>query len=170
MQDLLSVSIDRIRNISAGCIKYEKDTEGLRTFKDASVGYLDFLREQGTLTPTVEGWCAYIGISRTTLMKYEQRSEEWSDFIGYYKNILMAAKTELATKGKLPPIIYVFDATNNGSHYFNTSEFKISQKMPEVEPLTMKESPESIASRYRALLADSTEIDKDTETAESVHI
>ena len=171
LHDLLVMASDTLRR--SGTAKYTDDIAGLESFKTRSIACLDYLREQndngGSLTPTVEGWCAYAGISRVTLMHYEQRSERWSEFIGYFKNVLMACKLELASRGKMPPIVFVFDATNNGQRYYNTSEFKLSQTMPEVNTLTMKESPESIASRYRALLADA-ESKQDVETAENTLI
>lgn len=139
---------------------YSNDDAGLSEFKRQSIDFLEFLREQnnngGSLTPTVESWCTYLGISRVTLMNYEhKRSESWREYISYMKNVLMACKTELASKGKIPPIVYVFDATNNGSQYYNTSEFKLT-KTPDAEVIERAtvESPESIAQRYRARLAD----------------
>ena len=158
LNDLLQMATDTLKR--SGTCKYENDEAGLQRFKSRTLDFLEFLRVQnnggGSLTPTVESWCVYLGISRVTLMRYEhKRSEGWKEFISYAKNILMACKTELASKGKIPPIVYVFDATNNGSQYYNTSEFKLT-KTPDAEVIERAtvESPESIAERYRARLAD----------------
>lgn len=161
LNDLLQMATETLRK--SGTCKYEPDDAGLQRFKDKSIEYLDFLREQnnngGSLTPTVESWCAYLGISRVTLMHYEHRSEDWRTFIAYMKNVLMACKTELASKGKMPPIVFVFDATNNGAEYFNTSEFKLRKAPDTIEDRPMIESADVIAEKYRARLADLQEND-----------
>ena len=158
LNDLLQMATDTLKR--SGTCKYENDEAGLQRFKSRTLDFLEFLRVQnnggGSLTPTVESWCTYLGISRVTLMNYEhKRSESWKEYIGYIKNVLMACKVELSAKGKLPPLIFIFDATNNGAQYYNTSEFKLT-KTPDAEVIerATAESPESIAERYRARLAD----------------
>lgn len=160
LNDLLQMATDTLKR--SGTCRFENDEAGLQRFKSRTIDFLEFLREQnnngGSLTPTVESWCVYLGISRVTLMHYEhKRSEGWKEFISYVKNILMACKTELASKGKLPPIVFIFDATNNGAQYYNTSEFRLSKVPDDVEERATVESPESIAQRYRSRLADLSE-------------
>jgi len=156
LHDLLGMGVDTLRQY--GTAKYANDDSGFQAFRTRSIAYLDFVKSSndngGSITPTVESWCAFCGISRVTLMKYESRSEQWSEFIGYFKNLLMACKLELASKGKMPHVIYIFDATNNGANYFNTSEFKITTAPEQHKEMPKYEDASAIAEKYRARLTD----------------
>jgi len=75
--------------------------------------------------PDVESWCVYLGITRTTLMTYTRRPGEWADMIENFKNSICACKKQCAFAGKIPPLVTIFDLTNN-HHYLNTSTFTAS--------------------------------------------
>ena len=64
-------------------------------------------------------------MTRRTILTYEkQRGENWRNFIEQVKNAIAACKKELAFHQQIPPVVAMFDLTNNHS-YVNTSEFKI---------------------------------------------
>lgn len=117
--------------------KYPNTAEGLAEFKQKSLSYLkSVMREceesdnlQDTPFPNVESWCAYLNITRMTLSNYSQRGEEWQDVIKQVKTVIVSVKSQLADHGKIPPMTWVFDATNNFG-YFNTSEYKIVEETP----------------------------------------
>ena len=77
------------------------------------------------LVPDVEALCTFLEITRNTLLTYEKRrGGSWQDFIKQTKNAIAACKKELAFHQQIPPVVAMFDLTNNHS-YVNTSEFKI---------------------------------------------
>ena len=117
--------------------KYTNTPEGLEEFKRKSVAYLKSVMMeceksedlQNTPFPNVESWCAYLNITRTTLSNYAQRGEEWKDAIKEVKTVIVSVKSQLADHGKIPPMTWVFDATNNFD-YYNTSEYKLVDETP----------------------------------------
>lgn len=175
LESLLTLAVQSARG--NGVCKYPHTPEGLALFREKSIRFLEYVRDQNRiaddegkrrLVPSIEAWACYCGISRQTILEYQkQRSQDWKDFVVWMKNAIQGCKSQLAICGKVPPAIFIFDSVNN-SGYANTDTIRI-QPIAEHESLPMVESPESIASRYRALLADS-EKDKTAETAESVHI
>lgn len=176
LESLLTLAVQSARG--NGICKYPNTPEGLALFKEKSIRFLEYVRAQNRiaddenktrLIPSVEAWGTYCGISRQTILEYQkQRSQDWKDFVIWMKNTIQGCKSQLATLGRVPPIIYIFDSVNN-SGYQNTSSITV-QPIPEKEQLSISESPESIAQRYRAALADNTAIDKDKETAENTLI
>jgi len=177
LESLLTLAVQSARG--NGVCKYPHTPEGLALFKEKSIRFLEYVRDQNRiaddegkrrLVTSIEAWACYCGISRQTILEYQkQRSQDWKDFVVWMKNAIQGCKSQLAICGKVPPAIFIFDSVNN-SGYANTDTIRI-QPIAEHESLPMVESPESIASRYRSLLADGkAEIDKDAETAESVHI
>ena len=84
------------------------------------------------LIPDIENWCVFLGITRQTLFNYERRGPEWYDCIQYYKNAISSVKKQLALNYKIPPMVYVFDATNNHG-YVNSNEFKLTAQTEYVE-------------------------------------
>lgn len=141
--------------------KYPNTPEGLEEFKQKSIAYLrSVMLEcedtdlQNTPYPNVESWCAYLNISRMTLHNYSARSEAWADAIREVKTVIVSAKSQLADHGKIPPMTWVFDATNN-FEYFNTSEYKLVEETPkEQRALTAAELPKlgNFAKENRELL------------------
>ena len=175
LESLLTLAVQSARG--NGVCKYPHTPEGLALFKEKSIRFLEYVRDQNRiaddegkrrLVPSIEAWACYCGISRQTILEYQkQRSQDWKDFVVWMKNAIQGCKSQLAICGKVPPAIFIFDSVNN-SGYANTDTIRI-QPIAEHESLPMVESPESIASRYRSLLADS-ESKQDIETAENVHI
>lgn len=178
ISDLLTLAVATARQ--HGVVRYENSARGLEAFRERVLQYFDYIREQNEtadaedtkrLIPSIESLSMFLGISRQTLLTYEKtRSEDWQAFISWTKNCVQAIRGELADRGAIPAIPFIFTTVNSNAHYYNTSEVKIRPIEDEQKVLATTESPQAISARYRAALVDSTEIDKDIETAESVHI
>lgn len=129
--------------------KFPNTAAGLEEFKSRSIAYLksvmleceDSADLQNTPYPNVESWCAFLNITRMTLSNYAARGEEWRDAIKQVKTVIVSVKSQLADHGKIPPMTWVFDATNN-FEYFNTSEYKLVEETPkEQRALSAAELP-----------------------------
>lgn len=148
--DLNSVLDMSIRSIKLGRpAKFEDSEQGLQDFKEASIAYLEFVREtnnnpnnENHLIPDVESWATYIGTTRMTICTYEKtRGQEWTDFIALVKGSITACKKQLAFRQKIPTVLALFDLTNN-SGYVNSSEFKLMPETPnEHKALSASELP-----------------------------
>ena len=110
------------------------------------------------LIPSIESWSVFMGLSRMTILTYEkQRGDDWKDAIAYIKGAIQACRSQLCDRGKIPVIAHIFSAVNSLSGYANTSEIKVTA-IPEMEEKHIStETPETIAERYRARLADLSE-------------
>lgn len=120
---------------------YSDTEQGLEEFKQTTIDYFQYVKDTNAnpdiekmLVPDIEALCTFLGITRATLLTYEkQRGSSWQDFIKQTKNAIAACKKELAFHQQIPPVIAMFDLTNNHS-YVNSSEFRIepiSDKAPE---------------------------------------
>ncbi len=156
-------------------VLYPNSSDGLQAFKSRTQEYFKFLYDQNKtaddlgerrLLPSVESWALYLRVSRVMILQYEKRGGEWSTFIQWCKNAIIAVKMQLAENHKLQPLLFLFDCMNNGTAYRNTNQIEVVGLSDERQQ--KNESPEVISARYRSLLADSTAIDKDIEKAESV--
>ncbi len=128
---------------------FPRTPEGLDAFKRESYAYLQYVQEVNSsaqeggrlhLIPDIESWSAYMGITRETIRRYEAtRGEEWAQVIQQIKGIITACKKQLALQGRLPPVLAIFDLTNN-SGYVNSSEFRLSpQTQPEARQISAEE-------------------------------
>lgn len=142
--------------LNAGIAAYHKgfaiypDTaEGLAAFRRDSESYLTHCRDQNEsaaqghaspVVPDVESWASYLGTTRRTITRYEKgRDEEWKQAISAVKEIITACKKQLAFTGKMPPVLAIFDLTNN-SGYVNASEFRLTaDAAPEAKQITAEE-------------------------------
>jgi len=113
------------------CI-YENSKAGLEQFIQKTIDFFEYVNGinqnadmERKLIPDIENWAVYLGITRNTLLNYEQRGVDWRDCIQFYKNAISAIKKQLALTYKIPPVVYVFDATNNHG-YVNSNEFKLT--------------------------------------------
>lgn len=133
---------------------FPRTPEGLEGFKRESYAYLQYVQEVNSsvqeggrlhLIPDVESWAAYMGITRETIRRYEAtRGEEWSQAIQQIKGIITACKKQLALQGRLPPVLAIFDLTNN-SGYVNSSEFRL-------KPQTQLEAKQISAEEWERVL------------------
>lgn len=118
---------------------YTNDTNGLERFIETTIDYFKYVNRinqnpdmERKLIPDIENWAVYLGITRATLFNYEQRGGRWRECIQYYKNAIASVKKQLALTYKIPPMIYVFDATNNHG-YVNSNEFKLTTQTEFIE-------------------------------------
>ena len=127
----LTLILDSLHRYGGMPFKYPPTQEGLQLFVKRSEEFFDYVHRlnarediEKKLIPDVECLTVYLGISRKTLFEYEARGGAWADTISYVKNIINTSKKQLAMNFKIPPMLYMFDATNN-HNYVNTSEFKL---------------------------------------------
>lgn len=124
--------------------KYTDDEEGYNRFVKESQKYLEYVKQvnnNGTekkLIIDIESWCVSLGITRETLRKYSNRSEEWKEFIDLFKEVILSGKKQLAMTYKIPPMVYMFDVTNNHG-YHNTSEFHLQAETVEPKQMATRE-------------------------------
>ena len=132
LQALVNLSIQCLKK---GGAKYPNDHTGLELLKQGIIGYFQFIRdtnerlEDKPVYPDVEGLCLFLRINRQTLLNYEARGGEWAEVIGNAKTNIAAIKKQLGSKFKIPPILQIFDLTNNAG-YVNSTEFKLQQETP----------------------------------------
>lgn len=132
MTAILTLTIDKsVEHLGRPC-KYPGTTQGLEDFIQNTIDFFEYVNGinankdlQRKLIPDIENWCVFLGITRTTLFAYEQRGGEWKECIQYYKGAIASVKKQLALNFKIPPMVYVFDATNNHG-YVNSNEFKLT--------------------------------------------
>lgn len=123
--------------VKHGTFKYEPTDEGLQMFKERTEQYFDFIsranigNEKG-ICADIESWCTSLGITRATLSNYHGRSGAWAEYIDYVRECILAMKKQFAFAGKIPPVTFVFDATNNHG-YYNTSSFDRERLQPKNE-------------------------------------
>lgn len=136
--DLNAVLDVSIKSIKLGRPpKFEDSAAGLQDFKEASIAYLEFVREnnnnpdnENKIIPDIENWATFMGTTRKTICEYERwRGENWQEFIGLMKGCIVSCKKQLAFRQKIPTVLAIFDLTNNAG-YVNASEFRL---LPETD-------------------------------------
>lgn len=128
--------------------KYPETEQGFADFKENVIGYFNFIKENNEpgnndrkIIPDIEGLCAFLGITRITLNKYENdRIGEWREFIRQAKQGITACKKQLIFNSQIPPVVGIFDLTNN-SGYINSSEFKLQPLPADDKPLKAADLP-----------------------------
>lgn len=146
MDDLTTILDMGIQALKVGnTAKYPETKEGLEELKAKTIGYFEYINEANSrndvaqrVYPDIEGLCIYLRISRKTLLQYERdRGTEWKETIGQIKNVISACKKQLASSFKIPPILQIFDATNNFG-YVNSNEFKlVAEPKPQNDRMTI---------------------------------
>lgn len=120
---------------------YPMTEAGLQRFKDDTISYFQHVQEvnqnsdlEKKLIPDIESWAVFCGVTRQTIYGYEQRGGQWTDFIKLTKEAILSAKKQLAMTFRIPPIIAIFDLTNN-HNYINTNKIELvaDEKTAEVE-------------------------------------
>lgn len=137
-----------IKAFKQGIVAYEDSEIGLKRFRKDSENYLEYVKavnESATLNgvsgtiPDIESWAAHLGITRMTINRYERRGSDWAETIASIKCIITACKKQLALAGKMPPVLAIFDLTNN-SGYVNANEFRLVSETPqEPKQITVEE-------------------------------
>lgn len=132
LQALVSMGIVSMKGNTG---KYPNSPEGLEALKQDIIGYFEYINatnanmEKQNVYPDIEGLAMYLRITRKTLSLYERRGGEWADLIGRAKTVITAVKRQLADTFRIPPILHIFDLTNNAG-YVNSSEFRLSPEAP----------------------------------------
>ena len=133
---LTKLAVSSLKEHGGHIAKYPNTPQGLEQFIKKSTDFFEYCNEinaslepQQRLIPDIESWCCFMGITRTTLMKYAKRNQQWSEAIEMIKTAIMSAKKQLAMRGKIPQMIAIFDWTNNFG-YLNTSEFRLVADEP----------------------------------------
>lgn len=130
---VINIGLQALENIKhTGGIPptYARDESGLQAFANKVVEYFDKINEinskleQQKVYPDVESLCLFLGITRRQLGMYADRDDRWRYVIETAKQAVTAAKKQLASSYKIPPVFAIFDLTNN-SGYLNSSEFKL---------------------------------------------
>ena len=156
ISELLQMQIKALKS-GGGIVKYADDPGGLDAFIQKSVRFLEYVNDYNgnaeqenkpIIVPSVEAWASFLCISRVSLLNYEKRGGNWKTFIETFRNGLQAVKLQMASRGKMPPLIYIFDATNNGTHYANTSEFKLSDTESEKREVISNLDRDALAKKY----------------------
>ena len=136
LQAVTKLAVSSLKRNKGRLAKYENSDEGLKLFMQKSCDFFEYvneinndLDEQKRLIPDIEGLCLHLGIVRDTLSEYSRRNEEWRNAIASVKQAISFAKKQLAFRGKIPPLIALFDLTNNHG-YVSTSEFHLVAEQP----------------------------------------
>lgn len=129
---ILDLAVVSMRKHGGHPSNYPNDRMGLDAFTERCSQYFEYVQKvnaneglERKLIPDVENMAVFLGITRQTLNAYERRGGQWAECIGYYKNVIVALKKQLALNFKIPPVLAVFDLCNNHG-YSNTSEFKVT--------------------------------------------
>lgn len=133
---ILNMTIKSIEARGGRPAEYANSAQGLEEFRQTTLDFFAYVNEvnanpeiERKLIPDIESWATFLGVTRNTILSYEQRSLEWKSTIQTFKNAIAAAKKQLAMTYKIPPMVYVFDATNNHG-YVNSNEFKLIPEQP----------------------------------------
>lgn len=127
-----------------GGIRYE-------TAEDLEKGimeYWDYLIQANenkiNLIPDVEGLCAFLGITRTTMNQWENNDVRgMRATIEQAKNDIAACKKQIGLQGKIPPIIMAMDFNNNHG-YTQRQEVVVTPN----NPLGDAKSNEELLAKY----------------------
>lgn len=120
----------------------------IESFVDAVNDYITYINDTFNntgveLIPDVEGFCAFIGIDRGTLIEWEtSRPPEFSHTIKALKTQIAAYKKQLAMRGKIPPVVFAIDMNNNhGYVQQQTIDIRATnkaQELPSAEDIVKK--------------------------------
>lgn len=142
---ILDMIIDASERRKGRPFVYPNTPQGLEQFANDTKNYFEYVNNVNSnpnlkqkLIPDIENWAVYLGITRQTILSYEQRGGAWSDCISFFKNAIGALKKQLALNYKIPPMVYVFDATNNHG-YVNSNEFKLTATTAQDNTATLEQ-------------------------------
>lgn len=134
--------------------------ETVEDLEKGIMDYWDYLIEANAkeiaLLPDVEGMCAFLGITRRTMLEWERNDVRgFASTIEQAKNDIAACKKQIGLHGKIPPIIMAMDFNNNHG-YTQRQEVVVTPN----NPLGDAVSNEELLARYDAYaeLADTSGI------------
>lgn len=136
-------AFETVRDLQNGIINYWKYLE------DANRGELK-------LIPDVEGLCTFLGITRTTLMEWENTNYNgFSATIKIVKNDIASVKKQLGEQNKIPALVLAMDFNNNHG-YTQKQEVTVVPSSPIGESTDQRQ----LAADY---VVDVTDTDAETE-------
>lgn len=131
--------------------------ESVRDLQNAIINYWNYLdkanAEEIRLIPDVEGLCSFLGITRNTLIDWENNNYRgFGDTIKIVKNDIASCKKQLGEQNKIPALVLAMDMNNNHG-YTQKQEMIITPN----QPLGEAESNPQLAEKYVDLIEDSAE-------------
>lgn len=125
--------------------------ESVRDLQNGIINYWNYLANANTqevkLIPDVEGLCSFLGITRNTLIEWENNNYNgFADTIKMVKNDIAACKKQLGEQNKIPALVLAMDMNNNHG-YTQKQEVVLSP----INPLGDAQSPDEIAEKYKDL-------------------
>lgn len=158
--EALSIAITSLKKHGGSGAIYPDNDEGFALFRERTINYLQHVQDvnmdesmERKLIPDMESWAVFCGITRQTLHTYEKRGGRWSDFICLTKEGITAVKKQLSFTYKIPPVVAIFDLTNNHG-YRNTSQVEIATETEEKTAPRMSEEELQRIVNERAELDD----------------
>lgn len=149
--ECLLTESDDLQGITSLCIESLKKHKGkqaiyglneLPRFIEDVTAYFQMLHDcnedldpNKQLFPSIEGLCVFLGLTRKTFSAYAKRNAEWNEAIEQTRNAIVSVKVQLASHGRIPSLVHIFDLTNNYG-FFNTNQFTLTAEPPrdEVSP------------------------------------
>jgi len=127
---VLHIVIDDLERNGGTQAKYPDTKHGREVFVQNCLAYFKYVDginqnddpNTKRMIPDIESLCSWLSISRKTLLMYSRRSDEWEETIDKVKNAICACKKQAGFSGKLPPLLMIFDLSNNFG-YKNASTF-----------------------------------------------
>jgi len=151
MTAILDMAITSMKSRNGRPCEYSNTEQGLEMFRENTMLFFDYVNEvnqnselERKLIPDIEAWATYLGVTRATIFNYEKRGGEWAQTIQAFKNTMASIKKQLLFNYKIPPMVGVFDLTNNHG-YVNSNEFKLTST---VEVSTHKNDLEKEIDEY----------------------
>lgn len=133
----LELALKVMKKTRGSNAKYPDTPEGIELFQRYSIDYLSYVDEvnrenadgsgKPIMIPNVDEWALALGLTPSTIRAYERRSPEWAETIGVFRTTISACITQLSMKGKIPPVVAMFQQCNNHG-YLNTNEFKKAER------------------------------------------
>ena len=130
----LEITTTILKNLGGRPATYPNTSQGLQSFIENSQGFFEYVQKANSqldddkkLIPDIELYLLWLGISRWTLSEYQHRGGEWEKIINMFKDSILVAKKQLILRGKIPPVIAIFDLTNNHG-YRNTNSFVLEDR------------------------------------------
>ena len=158
LQAVTELCISSLKKHGGKQALYADTPQELQRFMNDVTGYFQMLHDANEdtepdkqLYPSIEGLCLYMGFSRNVLSQYGKRSSAWREAIDTVRNAIATCKIQLASHFRIPPLVFVFDLTNNCA-YYNTNQFVLrpeqaqdtatTPRIPVEEILRVAEMPE----------------------------
>ena len=134
MTEVISMGLDSIKGNRGRQATYPNNNEGLEKFYNRAIAYFQRINtingltnaDSGRVAPDYEGLAIWCGISRMTLLNYEKRGGAWTEMIQLLKTLITAARKQLTTSYKVPPMWEIFNLVNNSMGYQNTNQIVIN--------------------------------------------